>query len=302
MTDYERIEKVIRYLESHYLEQPDLGALAKIAGLSEFHFHRLFSRWAGITPKAFVKFLTAQHAKALLRSSRGVLEASLDSGLSGPGRLHDLLVSVEAMTPGEFKSYGQGMEVRYGFHPTPFGTCLIAATARGVCRLSFLDRDNPAKRASLIEELRSAWPHADILRRPRSTGRIASKIFDRPRREKLSLFLVGTRFRIKVWEALLRIPPGCVASYQDVARSIGNPRASRAVGSAVSKNPVALLIPCHRVIRETGIVGDYRWGHVRKKAILAWESRRDNGPPPGCVGQEVPASGLVTVDKRDLLR
>lgn len=274
MTDYERIAKVIRYVEEHYLEQPDLGALARVAGLSEFHFHRLFARWAGITPKAFVKFLTARHAKDLLRKSRGLLEASLDSGLSGPGRLHDLLVSVDAMTPGEFKSYGRGMRIHYGFHPTPFGTCLIAITARGVCHLSFLNRDRSAIRASLIQELRSAWPNADMRRHSPSTRKIVTKIFHRRRREKLALFLVGTRFRIKVWEALLKIPPGCVVSYHDVARSIDSPRASRAVGAAVGKNTVALLIPCHRVIRETGIVGDYRWGHVRKKALLAWESGR----------------------------
>lgn len=280
MTDYERIEKVIRYLESHYLEQPDLGTLAKAAQLSEFHFHRLFSRWAGITPKAFLKFLTAKHAKALLRRSQGVLEASLDSGLSGPGRLHDLLVSVDGMTPGEFKNYGQGMEIRYGFHPTPFGTCIIATTARGVCHLSFLGPDSPTHRASMLNELRSAWPNADIRHHSRSTRQIVSKIFNRRRRsqmEKLSLFLIGTPFRMKVWEALLKIPPGHVVSYQDVARSIENPHASRAIGTALSKNPVALLIPCHRVIRRTGIVGDYRWGHLRKKAILAWESGRGDG-------------------------
>jgi len=277
MTDYERIERVIRYLESHYLEQPDLRTLAGVARLSEFHFHRLFSRWAGITPKAFLKFLTAKHAKALLRKSRGVLEASLESGLSGPGRLHDLLVSVDGMTPGEFKNYGQKMEIRYGFHATPFGTCIIATTARGVCHLSFVDPDSPTHRASMINALRSAWPKADIRHHSRSTRQIVSKIFNRRRRsqmEKLSLFLVGTPFRMKVWEALLKIPPGHVVSYQDVARWVEHPRASRAIGTALSQNPVALLIPCHRVIRSTGIVGDYRGGHLRKKAILAWESDR----------------------------
>lgn len=280
MTDYERIEKVIRYLESHYLEQPDLRTLAKVARLSEFYFHRLFSRWAGIMPKAFLKFLTAKHAKALLRRSQGVLEASLDSGLSGPGRLHDLLVTVDGITPGEFKNYGQGIEIRYGFHPTPFGTCIIATTARGVCHLSFLDSGSPTHPASMVNQLRSAWPNADIRHHPRSTRHIVSTIFNRPRRsqmEKLSLFLIGTPFRMKVWEALLKIPPGHVVSYQDVALFLENPHASRAIGTALSENPVAFLIPCHRVIRETGIVGDYRWGHVRKKAILAWESGHDEG-------------------------
>jgi AraC family transcriptional regulator of adaptative response/methylated-DNA-[protein]-cysteine methyltransferase len=299
MTDYERIERVIRHLESHYLEQPDLGALARVAGLSVFHFHRLFSRWAGITPKAFLKFLTARHAKALLRSSRDVLQASLDSGLSGPGRLHDLLVSIDGMTPGEFKNYGRGMKIRYGFHPSPFGTCAIAVTDRGICRLSFLNRDGAAPRAAVLDELRSAWPNAAIRRDPRSTGRIVLKIFKRRRNstDRLPVFLVGTPFRLKVWEALLKIPAGRVLSYRDVARRIGHPRASRAVGTAVSQNPVAFLIPCHRVIRETGVIGDYRWGPGRKTAILAWECGRDDG------AQKREINGPATTESRpDLSR
>jgi AraC family transcriptional regulator of adaptative response/methylated-DNA-[protein]-cysteine methyltransferase len=271
MNDYERIEKVIRHLKEHYVEQPDLRTLAGVAQVSEFHFHRLFSRWAGVTPKSFVKFLTAQHAKALLRESQSVLDAALDSGLSGPGRLHDLLVSVDAVSPGEFKSYGEGMEIRYGFHPTPFGTCLIGATARGICHLSFLD-DSSISGAAILRELKSDWPKAVLRRQPQSTRALASKIFDRGRSEKIPVLLVGTPFRLKVWEALLKIPSGRVLSYQDIARSIGNSRACRAVGSAVGANPVAYLIPCHRVIYETGIVGNYRWGPARKLAMLAWES------------------------------
>jgi AraC family transcriptional regulator of adaptative response/methylated-DNA-[protein]-cysteine methyltransferase len=275
MTDYERIEKVIRHLKEHYVEQPDLRTLAGIAQVSEFHFHRLFSRWAGITPKALVKFLTAKHAKALLRESQSVLDASLDSGLSGPSRLHDLLVSVDAVSPGEFKNYGEGMEIRYGFHSTPFGSCLIGATARGNCHLSFLDRDSTSRRASVLRELKSDWPKAVLRHHPQSTRQLASQIFDRgvtSRTEKIPVLLVGTPFRLKVWEALLKIPFGSVLSYHDVARSIGAPNACRAVGAAVGKNPVAYLIPCHRVIRETGIVGDYRWGQARKLAMLAWEN------------------------------
>jgi AraC family transcriptional regulator of adaptative response/methylated-DNA-[protein]-cysteine methyltransferase len=275
MNDYERIEKVIRHLKKHYVEQPDLRTLAGIARVSEFHFHRLFSRWAGVTPKAFVKFLTAQHAKALLRESQSVLDAALDSGLSGPGRLHDLLVSVDAVSPGEFKSYGAGMEIRYGFHPTPFGTCLIGATTRGICHLSFLAHDSSGRRAAILREFKSAWPKAAFHYHPQSTRVPASKIFERgvaPRGEKIPVLLVGTPFRLKVWEALLKIPPGRVLSYRDIARSIGNPRACRAVGSAVGANPVAYLIPCHRVIHETGIVGNYRWGPARKLAMLAWET------------------------------
>lgn len=275
MNDYDRIEKVIRHLTQHYVEQPDLRTLAGVAQVSEFHFHRLFSRWAGITPKAFVKFLAAKHAKALLRQSQSVLDASLDSGLSGPGRLHDLLVSVDAVSPGEFKSYGEGMEIRYGFHPTPFGTCIIGATTRGICHLSFLDQDSSSRRASILSELKSDWPKAVLRHHPQSTRQMLSNIFDRGFRsptQKIPVLLVGTPFRLKVWEALLKIPFGHVLSYRDVARSVGAPNACRAVGSAVGKNPVAYLIPCHRVIRETGIVGDYRWGHLRKLAILAWEN------------------------------
>jgi AraC family transcriptional regulator of adaptative response/methylated-DNA-[protein]-cysteine methyltransferase len=275
MTDYERIENVIRHLKQHYVEQPDLGTLAGIARVSEFHFHRLFSRWAGITPKELVKFLTAKHAKVLLRESQSVLDASLDSGLSGPGRLHDLLVSVDAVSPGEFKRRGEGMEIRYGFHPTPFGTCLIGATARGICHLSFLEQDSSSRRASTIRELRSDWPKAVLRHHPQSTREIAAKIFHRVRYQKIPVLLVGTPFRLKVWEALLKIPSGHLLSYRDIARSIGNSRACRAVGAAVGANPVAYLIPCHRVIHETGIVGNYRWGRERKLAMLAWENKSE---------------------------
>ena len=275
MTDYERIEKVIRHLNEHYLEQPDLRTLAGIAQVSEFHFHRIFSRWAGVTPKGLIKFLTAKHAKALLRQSQSVLDASLDSGLSGPGRLHDLLVSVDAVSPGEFKCYGEGMEIRYGFHATPFGTCIIGATARGICHLSFLDQDGSTRRAAILRELKSDWPRAVLRHHSQSTRGLASTVFDRgagARAEKIPVLLVGTPFRLKVWEALLKIPSGRVLSYHDVARSIASPNACRAVGTAVGANPVAYLIPCHRVIRETGIVGNYRWGRARKLAMLAWEN------------------------------
>jgi AraC family transcriptional regulator of adaptative response/methylated-DNA-[protein]-cysteine methyltransferase len=279
MTDYERIEKVIRHLNEHYLEQPDLRTLAEIAQISEFHFHRLFTRWAGVTPKGLVKFLTAKHAKALLRQSQSVLHASLDSGLSGPGRLHDLMVSVDAVSPGEFKTYGAGMEIRYGFHSTPFSTCVLGVTARGICWLSFLDRDNAGGRASLLHELKSEWPKAVFRHDPPSTRDLVAKIFNpalRAPSEKIPVLLIGTPFRLKVWEALLKIPFGRVVSYRDVAHSIEAPSACRAVGAAVGKNSVAYLIPCHRVIHETGIVGDYRWGRPRKLAMLAWENGVQN--------------------------
>jgi AraC family transcriptional regulator, regulatory protein of adaptative response / methylated-DNA-[protein]-cysteine methyltransferase len=239
----------------------------------------LFSRWAGISPKAMLKFLTAQRAKTLLRDSRAsVLDAALDAGLSGPGRLHDLLVTVDAVTPGEFKNYGVGMEIRYGFHESPFGACLIGATSRGICHLSFLDEKSSRRRAAFLEELKSDWPRATLRRDLPATDRLVRRIFIRAAdRAPLRVHLVGTPFRVKVWQALLEIPFGRVMSYHDVARSIGAPDACRAVGSAVGANPVAYLIPCHRVIRETGVVGDYRWGRERKLAMLMWENGRSAG-------------------------
>ncbi|HEY1372661.1 MAG TPA: methylated-DNA--[protein]-cysteine S-methyltransferase [Candidatus Binatia bacterium] len=274
MNDYTRVEKAIRYLKDRYLDQPDLRTVAEVAGMSEFHFQRLFSRWAGISPKAMLQLLTAQRAKALLRESRSsVLDAALDAGLSGPGRLHDLMVTVEAVSPGEFKSYGAGVDIGYGFHATPFGVCMIGATARGVCRISFLHQDDRKTRAALLDEFQCAWPRANFRHDQPATARLAHRIFGRgAAREPLRVLLVGTSFRLKVWQALLEIPFGRVASYRDVAESVGAPDACRAVGSAVGANPVAYLIPCHRVIRETGVIGEYRWGAERKIAMLVWEN------------------------------
>ncbi len=276
MNDYARVEKAIRYLKDCYLEQPDLRTVAAVAGVSEFHFQRLFSRWAGISPKTMLQLLTAQRAKALLRDSRSsVLDAALDAGLSGPGRLHDLMIAVDAVTPGEFKSYGSGVEIRYGFHATPFGVCMIGATARGVCRLSFLDQDNRQSRADLLADFKAEWPRATFREDTPLSGRLTRRIFSSgAARAPLRVLLVGTPFRLKVWQALLDIPFGRVASYSDVARAVGAPAACRAVGSAVGANPVAYLIPCHRVIRETGIIGEYRWGAERKIAMLVWENGR----------------------------
>ena len=274
MNDYARVEKAIRYLKDHSIEQPDLRAVAQVAGVSEFHFQRLFSRWAGVSPKAMLKFLTAQRAKRLLRDARAsVLDAALDAGLSGPGRLHDLLVTVDAVSPGEFKNYGAGMEIRYGFHDSPFGACLIGATARGVCHLSFLHNGGTGRRAVFLDEFKSDWPRATFRRDAQATERLARDIFARGAdRPAVRVLLAGTPFRLKVWQALLEIPFGRVASYRDIARAIGAPEACRAVGSAVGANPVAYLIPCHRVIRETGVVGEYRWGRERKLAMLMWEN------------------------------
>ena len=273
MTDYQRIEKVIRYLNEHYRDQPSLVDLARVAGLSEFHFHRLFSRWAGTTPKSFLKFLTTRHAKKLLAESRDLLGASLDSGLSGPSRLHDLFVTVEAMTPGEFKAGGKGVEIHYGFIAGPFGACLLGLTKRGVCHLAFVDGSEEEG----LRELRERWPHAELKQRKAETAKVARQIFGAAAGKGISLHLAGTPFQLKVWEALLSVPPGCLASYSDLAKAVGSPKATRAVGSAVGGNAIAYLIPCHRVIRETGDFGQYRWGRCRKQAVLAWESAATGG-------------------------
>jgi AraC family transcriptional regulator of adaptative response/methylated-DNA-[protein]-cysteine methyltransferase len=277
MTDYERVEKVIQYLIDHHAEQPGLESLAKVIGLSKFHFQKIFSRWAGVTPKMFLKFLTAHDAKTLLRRSTNALDVSFQIGLSGPGRLHDLLVTLDGVTPGEFKSQGAGIEIRYGFHPTPFGQGLIGITSRGVCHLAFLK--NKKDQPSALRQLRHHWPKAVITRDQTRSADVIRWIFQRPaRKQSIRVFLRGTPFQLRVWESLLRISPGRVSSYSGVARFLGMPKASRAVGGAVASNPVAYLIPCHRVIRQTGLIGQYRWGPKRKKMMLLREQMRD-GPP-----------------------
>jgi len=271
--DSERITRAIEYLEEHFRGQPSLEEVAAAVGLSPYHFQRLFRRWAGVSPKRFLQFLTIEHAKTALAEGQSVLAAAYEAGLSGPGRLHDLFVAVEAVTPGEFKGGGAGLAIRYGFHPTPFGECLLAATERGVCRLAFA---TPAERPEVLAELRRRWRGADLLHDQRATRSVVERIFERhgaPSRP-LTLTLQGTNFQLKVWEALLRIPAGTLVSYGDIARSIGHPDAHRAVGAAVGQNPVAYLIPCHRVIRSSGAFGDYRWGGARKKAMVAWEASR----------------------------
>ncbi len=272
--DYQRIEKAIAYLQAHYLEQPDLATLARAVHMSEYHFQRVFSRWAGISPKRFLQFLTLEHAKQQLAESKPVLEAALESGLSSPGRLHDLFVSVEAVTPGEFKTGGRGIQIEYGFHPTRFGSCLLAVTPRGICWLSFLG--DTGERESL-RELRSHWSGAELVERPDSTRQVANRIFSNRagRGNSLaSLLLMGTNFQIKVWQAMLNIPAGALVSYEAIGGLIDAPRASRAIGAAIGANTIAYLIPCHRVIRKTGLVGGYRWGEARKRAILGWEAAR----------------------------
>jgi AraC family transcriptional regulator of adaptative response/methylated-DNA-[protein]-cysteine methyltransferase len=277
--DGERIRQAILYLERHYRRQPSLEQLAAAVGLSPFHFQRLFKRWAGVSPKRFLQFLTVEHAKAALRDGRSALDTAYDSGLSGPGRLHDLFVAVEAVTPGEYKQSGEGLVIRHGFHSTPFGECLLALTERGICGLAFADR---SQRDDVLETLVRRWPAAALERDQAGTADTAARVFERDRAgPPLTLSLRGTNFQIKVWEALLRIPPGALVSYGDIARSIGHPAAYRAVGSAVGQNAIAYLIPCHRVIRESGAFGNYRWGTARKQAMVGWEAaQREGGGDP----------------------
>jgi AraC family transcriptional regulator of adaptative response/methylated-DNA-[protein]-cysteine methyltransferase len=269
--DYQRIEQAIEFLARHAREQPRLERVAAQAGLSEFHFQRLFRRWAGISPKRFLQYLTAGRARELLQSTRSALDVSLESGLSGTGRLHDLMVAVHAATPGDIKSRGAGLGIDYGVHMSPFGECLIALTGRGICGVEFL---GPLRRREALARLRAVWPAAKFREHPRATAAVAQRLFNlRPNRDApLSLFVRGTNFQIKVWEALLRVPAGRVVSYEDLARAAGCPDATRAAASAVAQNAVAYLIPCHRVIRKSGLIGEYRWGSERKHALLAWES------------------------------
>jgi AraC family transcriptional regulator of adaptative response/methylated-DNA-[protein]-cysteine methyltransferase len=273
VNDYERIAQVIRFLDARHVEQPDLTTLAGRAGLSPFHFHRLFARWAGVTPKDFLQCLTLAHAKALLCGGENILDAALESGLSGPGRLHDLCVNLAAATPGEMKSGGAGWTIAFGFADSPFGKCLLAESPRGICHLSFVENT----KAALIG-LQEDWPNAKFKRDEATTTKLAARIFTRaenaPAQPALRAFVRGTPFQLRVWRALIQIRPGAVTSYGRLANAIHRPSAARAVGSAVAKNPLAYLIPCHRVIRETGVTGEYHWGPVRKRAIIAWESSK----------------------------
>lgn len=269
--DYQRIEAAIQYLDDYFASQPSLAEVAESVGLSPFHFQRLFKKWAGVSPKRFLQYLTLESAKDSLRRSASVLEASMDVGLSSTGRLHDLFVTAESVTPGEYKSAGEGLRLTYGFHDTPFGTCLLGASDRGVCWLTFLVADQD--REEQLEKFRTQWPKATIEEDHKHTACLVRSIFYCENEEPCSIHLHGTNFEIKVWQALLRIPEGEVVAYGDVARSIDHP-STRAVASAIGRNCVGYLIPCHRVIRRLGEFGDYRWGRNRKKAMLGWERAR----------------------------
>jgi len=251
--------------------------VARHVHLSEHHFQRLFTRWAGVSPKRFLQYLTVEHAKSRLAESQNVLDLAGTVGLSGPGRLHDLFVTLEAMSPGEYKARGAGLEIRYGIQSSPFGPALIAVSPRGICGLHFLDSEDEA--ADLIRE---DWPHATLREDAHGTAELAERVFRSfasPPPKPLALLVKGSNFQIRVWHALLELPFGSVATYRDIARRIQDPGAARAVGNAVGANPIAWLIPCHRVIRESGELSRYRWGETRKAAVLGWEASHAGASP-----------------------
>ena len=269
---YARMAKVIRYVDENFREQPDLAELASVAGLSPAHFSREFARWAGLPPTRYVKRLALLAAQGSLTRGESVIAAAWEAGLSGPGRLHDLFVSFEAVTPGEYKTGGAGLELAHGFATTPFGTGHFAATGRGLAWLAFVD----AGERNAIEELAARMPGARLTRDDASAGRVAEQVFGQ-RRGRLALDVRGTNFQVRVWEALLKLGANAALDYGQIARAIGQAGASRAVGQAVARNPVAFLIPCHRVLRRDGALGGYRWGVDRKRAMLAWETAQASG-------------------------
>jgi AraC family transcriptional regulator of adaptative response/methylated-DNA-[protein]-cysteine methyltransferase len=277
--DYERIAESIHFLEQNYLQHPSLDEIAARLHLSPAHFQRIFRRWAGISPKRFVQYLTLEHAKQQLADSRSVLDTAYDAGLSGPGRLHDLFVNLEAVTPGEYKSKGKGIVIDYGFHRTPFGECLLATTERGICLLTFLDAGggNLTRygRDGAMSMLTTQWSGARLVENSSKTEPLVDQVFPHSPstgQRSVDLLVRGSNFQIRVWEALLRMPLGTICSYGALAQRIGKPGGARAVGRAVASNSVAYVIPCHRVIRQSGVVSDYRWGSTRKKAMVAWEA------------------------------
>ena len=267
MNDYDRVAEVIRYLDAHHLQQPGLEELAEVVSLSTHHFHRMFSRWAGVTPKDFLQCLTVEFARKRLREGESVLHAALDAGLSSPGRLHDLCVTLEAATPGQIKAGGAGWTIDAGFAATPFGLGCIGRGPLGICHLAFVENED-------LGPLQQAWPQAVIRRDDAIAQSIAAQVFQPGKQPGLKAFVRATPFQLRVWRALLKVPHGNVVSYSHLAAAIGSPGASRAVGTAAGSNPLAFLIPCHRVIRETGVLGQYRWGWERKRAMLGWETGR----------------------------
>jgi len=270
---YRQMGRAIHFLSEHYLDQPTLDDAASVAGLSPFHFQRLFTRYVGISPKSFVGHLTLAHAKVELAAGASVLGAALDAGLSGPSRLHDLALKIEAMTPGEYARGGAGLTIDYGFHPCPFGMALFMATPSGLCGLAFSDEDD---QAAALADMKARWPKAVFRENTERTAQFAQRTFgdEADKHAPLTLHLLGTPWQIKVWEALLAIPEGRLTTYQTIARALKNEKASRAVGTAVGRNPISWLSPCHRVLGSDGALHGYHWGMVRKRAMLAVEAAR----------------------------
>ena len=276
--NYARIEQAILYLEKNFQRQPELDEVAEKVHLSPFHFQRIFTEWAGISPKRFLQYLTVDYLKEKLDQAKNLVEAAEDAGLSSQSRVYDLFTTLEAVTPQEYKQHGAGIRIEYGIHSTPFGACLIGVTDRGICWLSFLQTDEDPRRE--IELMKGHWHNSTFHQDQDLTSVFVEKIFEQNisgKGEKLHVFVKGTNFQLKVWEALLKIPMGEVTTYKNIAASIQSPKAMQAVGSAVGSNHVAYLIPCHRVIRKDGILGEYRWSSARKKSIIGWEMARQGG-------------------------
>jgi AraC family transcriptional regulator, regulatory protein of adaptative response / methylated-DNA-[protein]-cysteine methyltransferase len=272
LRDYDSVRRAIAFISEHWRAQPTIEAIADAASVTPDELHLLFRRWAGLTPKAFMQALTLDHAKGLLRDSASVLDAALDSGLSGPGRLHDLFVTHEAMSPGEWKTGGAGMTLQYGFHPSPFGTAIVIASGRGLAGLAFAD---PGEEQAAFADMRRRWPRATLLEDHAGTAALAQRIFDTKlwrADQPLRVVLIGTDFEVRVWETLLKIPMGRAVSYSDIATNISRPKASRAVGAAVGKNPISFVVPCHRALGKSGALTGYHWGITRKQAMLGWEA------------------------------
>ncbi len=272
--DFRRIEKAIQFIEANFKSQPTLDQMAKSVHLSKYHFQRLFKRWAGISPIQFMQFITLDYTKERLIESKNLLETALDAGLSGPSRLHDLFITFDAMTPGDFKKQGSGLQISYGVCDSPLGECLLATTQRGICFFGFVES---GERSETLGQLFDTWPGSEFIENPTAVCPIVNDIFKIDRQKSVHPFnlqIKGTNFQINVWRALLNIPMGCIVSYQDVASYIGHPKAFRSVASAIAINPVAYLIPCHRVIAKSGKIHQYRWGAARKKALIGWETAR----------------------------
>ncbi|MBS0530499.1 MAG: bifunctional helix-turn-helix domain-containing protein/methylated-DNA--[protein]-cysteine S-methyltransferase [Proteobacteria bacterium] len=274
LRDYDSVRRAIAFISEHWRRQPDIEAMADAAAVTPDELHHLFRRWAGLTPKDFMQALTLDHAKGLLRDSASVLDAALDSGLSGPGRLHDLFVTHEAMSPGEWKNGGAGMTLSFGFHPSPFGTAIVIASGRGLAGLAFADA---GQEQAALSDMKRRWPNATFIEDNPGTAPLAQRVFDtklwRPD-QPLRVVLIGTDFEVRVWETLLKIPMGKATTYSSIAANVNSPKASRAVGAAVGKNPVSFVVPCHRVIGKSGALTGYHWGITRKQAMLGWEAGR----------------------------